>query len=122
MTLTLNIGTAHLRPCLEKKIRGAAINTVKIWVPNSQPMDTMIREFALQMLRRLQLQPSKPVETTKSPDGDEKMEDGQLPLEDLVQTPFLPEKVELPAEKSQILQHVELLFALSVKVPDFLDE
>ncbi|KAF9499581.1 hypothetical protein BDN71DRAFT_1441725 [Pleurotus eryngii] len=106
----------------EKKIRGAAINTVKIWVPNSQPMDTMIREFALQMLRRLQLQPSKPVETTKSADGDEKMEDGQLPLEDLIQTPFLPEKVELPAEKSQILQHVELLFALSVKVPDFLDE
>lgn len=85
-------------------------------------MDTMIREFALQMLRRLQLQPSKPAETTKSADGDEKMEDGQLPLEDLVQTPFLPEKVELPAEKSQILQHVELLFALSVKVPDFLDE
>ncbi|KAF4593990.1 hypothetical protein EYR40_008788 [Pleurotus pulmonarius] len=106
----------------EKKIRGAAINTVKIWVPNSQPMDTMIREFALQMLRRLQLQPPKPAETTKSADGDEKMEDGQLPLEDLIQTPFLPEKVELPAEKSQILQHVELLFALSVKVPDFLDE
>ncbi|KAF4593096.1 hypothetical protein EYR38_008806 [Pleurotus pulmonarius] len=106
----------------EKKIRGAAINTVKIWVPNSQPMDTMIREFALQMLRRLQLQPPKPAETTKPVDGDEKMEDGQLPLEDLIQTPFLPEKVELPAEKSQILQHVELLFALSVKVPDFLDE
>ncbi len=122
MIVVVNAVVAHLSPLLEKKIRGAAINTVKIWVPNSQPMDTMIREFALQMLRRLQLQPPKPAETTKSVDGDEKMEDGQLPLEDLIQTPFLPEKVELPAEKSQILQHVELLFALSVKVPDFLDE
>lgn len=122
MIIVLSVVIVHPSPSLEKKIRGAAINTVKIWVPNSQPMDTMIREFALQMLRRLQLQPSKPAETTKWADGDEKMEDGQLPLEDLVQTPFLPEKVELPAEKSQILQHVELLFALSVKVPDFLDE
>ncbi|KAF5383732.1 hypothetical protein D9615_003524 [Tricholomella constricta] len=138
----------------EKRTRGAAINTVKLWVPNTQPMGSMVREFALQMLRKLQLQPvrgqPKPEEdatmkvdgeerdaTIIQPEdkagfsqnshddgsgGDENMEDGQLPPEDLVHTPYLPEHIELPAKKAQVLQHVELLFALSVKVPEFLDE
>ncbi|KAG6857467.1 hypothetical protein H0H87_003534 [Tephrocybe sp. NHM501043] len=136
----------------EKKTRGAAINTVKLWVPNTQPMDGMVREFALQMLRKLQLQPVRSNATEKEVpmvvDGEEtdatkvrpesssgvsqnghvdhgkeeNMEDGQLPPEELVHTPYLPEQIELPAKKSQVLQHVELLFALSVKVPEFLDE
>ncbi|KAF9005927.1 Symplekin tight junction protein C terminal-domain-containing protein [Cyathus striatus] len=144
----------------ERKTRGAAINTVKLWVPNTQPMDSMIREFALQMLRKLQLRPSSTstkenedvhmedvtadssaIDITSAvpesaivrqeapvPNGldeqeqDENMEDGQLPAEDLVHSPYLPERIELPAEKSQVLQHVELLFALCVKVPEFLDE
>ncbi|KAF9462864.1 Symplekin tight junction protein C terminal-domain-containing protein [Collybia nuda] len=139
----------------EKKTRGAAINTVKLWVPNTQPMDTMVRQFALQMLRKLQSRPP-PIslksrqnpETDGEEDGnstnivlsgneglkpkvtsaerlegeDENMEDGQLPPEELVQTPYLPERIDLPAQKSHVLQHVELLFALSVKVPEFLDE
>ncbi|KAJ6591683.1 Symplekin tight junction protein C terminal-domain-containing protein [Mycena vulgaris] len=115
----------------DKKTRGAAINTVKIWVPNAQPMDGMIREFALQMLRKLQSQADVKVsKQTGSEDAtvsngsgeDENMEDGQLPPEDLVQTPYLPERIELPAQQSHVLQHVELLFALCVKVPEFLDE
>ncbi|KAJ4473814.1 Symplekin tight junction protein C terminal-domain-containing protein [Lentinula aciculospora] len=143
----------------EKKIRGAAINTVKLWVPNHRPMDSMIREFALQILRKLQrvpIQQNLPesnhdiadinvngdsqhgvdeeersneegkapmVPDPESEDGqDENMEDGQLPTEDLIQTPYLPERIELPADKSHVLQHVELLFALSVKVPDLLDD
>lgn len=118
-------------------------------------MDGMVREFALQMLRKLQIQPiqapSKPdvdVEMDGEEGGsntahsenpeeqaktnlaqnsheegqDENMEDGQLPPEALVHTPYLPEQIELPAKKSHVLQHVELLFALSVKVPEFLDE
>ncbi|KAF9072274.1 Symplekin tight junction protein C terminal-domain-containing protein [Rhodocollybia butyracea] len=153
----------------EKKIRGAAINTVKLWVPNHQPMYGMIREFALQILRKLQQAPvvvpkSSPASLPPVVNGDEKsmegvvngdaahesvkveqesldetaegsvptqeepeegqvqdesMEEEQLPL---IHTPFLPERIELPADKSHVLQHVELLFALSVKVPDFLDE
>ncbi|KDR80507.1 hypothetical protein GALMADRAFT_264472 [Galerina marginata CBS 339.88] len=128
----------------EKRTRGAAINTVKLWVPNSPPMDGMVREFALQMLRKLQLRSSeiraampKDVEMNGDPLEEEQavppkekepreegqdMEDGQLPAEDLVHTPYLPERIELPAKKAQVLQHVELLFALSVKVPEFLDE
>ena len=107
-------------------------------------MDGIIRDFALQMLRKLQLRPSGlpslPVKDAatnrdaitvegdgiKSGEGDQEgghdMEDGQLPPEDLVHTPYLPERIKLPAKKAQVLQHVELLFALSVKVPEFLDE
>lgn len=134
----------------EKRIRGAAINTVKLWVPNTQPMDTVIREFALQMLRKLQLRSSTEAQPAQvdvtmtngdSHEGDdgmvdeivpekseipkepgEEVEDGQLPQGDLVHTPYLPERIELPAKKAQVLQHVELLFALSVKVPEFLDK
>ncbi|TFY52822.1 hypothetical protein EVG20_g10386, partial [Dentipellis fragilis] len=41
----------------EKVTRGAAIITVKRWVGDVQPMDGMVREFALQLLRRLQSRP-----------------------------------------------------------------
>lgn len=88
-------------------------------------MDGIIRDFALQILRRLQKRPTsdeKPADVPMNGDIDENMEDGQLPPEDLVQTPYLPEHIELPAQKAHVLQHVELLFALSVKVPEFLDE
>ncbi|KIJ65684.1 hypothetical protein HYDPIDRAFT_131045 [Hydnomerulius pinastri MD-312] len=111
----------------ESVTRRAAINTVRRWVPGSEPVDSMIRDFALQVLRRLQKRPPKDTEKTSethangSPE-DENMEDGQLPSEDLIQTPYLCEDIELPAQKSHVLQHVELLFALSVKVPEFLDE
>src|SRR5882757_332797 len=107
-------------------------------------MDRIVREFATQMLRKLQLRPSESrTQPTKdaaangnatvpkadagkigdglSGQGDQEvghdMEDGQLPPEDLVHTAYLPERIELPAKKAQVLQHVELLFALSVKVP-----
>jgi len=127
----------------------------------------MIREFALQLLRKLQFKPANghaksqkeqhqeeadalnvimsDVNVSKengihaegqyNTEGDitvvidgqkasvvEQEEIGQTPEEDLVRTPYLPERIKLPAQKAQVLQHVELLFALSVKVPDFLEE
>lgn len=87
-------------------------------------MDSMIRDFALQILRRLQKRSPKgaKIAATNGAEEDQNMEDGQLPSEELIQTPYLFEEIDLPAEKSLVLQHVELLFALSVKVPEFLDE
>ena len=87
-------------------------------------MDSMIHDFALQILRRLQKRSPKGAKTMTANGGedDENMEDGQLPSEELIQTPYLSEEIDLPVEKSLVLQHVELLFALSVKVPEFLDE
>jgi symplekin len=92
--------------------RGAAIITVKRWVPDVEPMNTRIREFAHQLLNRLRM--------TATLD----MGDSNATTEPAVKacSSYLPGAIALPAEKPQILQHVELLFALSVKVPEFLDE
>ena len=112
----------------DRVTRAAAINTLKRWIPDYEPMASMIRDFALQLLRRLQSRPrvekQKEVQTNGEAggDGDENMEDGQLPIEDILQTPYLPEQLELPAQSDQILQHLELLLALSTRSPEFLDE
>jgi symplekin len=167
--VSLAYGQIHLITDIQmpdKKTRAAAINVVKAWVPNVQPMDSMIRDFALQMLRKLQYKSvdrrlrqrkedkemthvtvedislpqekdavieeqdhdqveeksSATLDSGKAQDDQgETAENGQVPDDDLVQTAYLPERIELPAQKAQVLQHVELLFALSVKVPEFLE-
>lgn len=88
-------------------------------------MDSLIQEFALKLLRRLQ----SPRPNSEKMDVDagtmgaeDNMEDGQLPSEALVKTPYLSDTLQLPAERGQVLQHLELMFALTVKVPEFLDE
>jgi hypothetical protein len=109
----------------DKITRGAAINTIKRWVPDVQPMDNLIREFALKLLRRLQSPGpnSEKMDVDVVVSGvDENMEDGQLPTEALAKTPYLSDALQLPAERGQVLQHLELMFALTVKVPEFLDE
>lgn len=45
-----------------------------------------------------------------------------MPDEELVSTPYLPETIELPAQQAVVTQHVELVFGLTVKVPDLLEE
>ncbi|KAG8927139.1 hypothetical protein FRC02_008439 [Tulasnella sp. 418] len=169
----------------EKVTRGAAIITVRRWVPDHQPMDDMIRAFALRMLKRLEtnpkveppqlgLQPApesgailEPASTENAPAAngsvatDEDKEDANppddamtdvetsAPTEDvdiqmtdvtiqpaITNTPpplvplssdvgfssYLSDELEFPVEKTVVLQHIELLLALSVKVPDFLDD
>ncbi|PPQ75883.1 hypothetical protein CVT24_000738 [Panaeolus cyanescens] len=102
----------------EKLTRAAAINTVKLWVPNHALNYPMIRQFALQMLRKLQV--GKPTSTKVDAEDGGDSEDSDL--DELVHTPYLPERIELPAKKPQVLQHLELLFALCVKVPELLDD
>lgn len=135
----------------EKNIRLAAINTVKAWVPNSPPMDGMIRDFALQMLKKLQsrttraptvpqgqedgedvhmengagepnsTEPNSITDTKNAESKSSAVEEDRATPDDLVQTPYLPDRIELPAEKGQVLQHLELVFALCVKAPEFLE-
>ena len=83
-------------------------------------MGEMVRTFAIRLLGRLQKQTSG----TRQPGDvkDDTMEDGEMPQDERVQTKFLPDKIELPADKSLVLQHVELIFALCAKYPEFLDE
>lgn len=99
----------------DKLTRAAAINTVRRWVPEPALMDGYIRDFALQLLRRLYVRKKSP-----ESNGDTNMEDEAS--EDTLQTPYLPEQLTLPADQQEILQHTELLFALCVRVPEFLDE
>jgi symplekin len=71
-------------------------------------MNGAITEFARRLLKRLEDRSS----------ADESMNDAldsDIPR-------YLPPKLELPAKKSEVIQHVELMFALSVRVPTFLDE
>ncbi|KAF8518981.1 Symplekin tight junction protein C terminal-domain-containing protein [Hysterangium stoloniferum] len=105
-----------------KAIRTPAINTVKRWVPDMQPMDGLVRTFSLRLLRRLQKRTLSDIKPGQAETSDEDVEDGQLPQEEILQTMYLPEEITLPADKAQVLQHVELTFALSVRVPDLLDE
>ncbi|KAL1745870.1 Symplekin tight junction protein C terminal-domain-containing protein [Schizophyllum fasciatum] len=151
----------------ERKTRGAAINTVKLWVPAVPPMNSIVQSFALAVMRRLTKReeqtpngaPSTDVEMqppeaagegaatgantgkytaleqaaaapSNAQTADDKpdsamegVEEGEE-KEEPIQTPYLPEHVtgEGPEAKAQVLQHVELLFALSVKVPELLDE
>lgn len=84
-------------------------------------MDEVVQKYSLRLLRRLQKQ--TPTEDVKSGTMyEDNLEDGQLPQEEALQTMYLPKEVALPADKAQVLQHVELIFALSVRVPDLLDE
>ncbi|KAI5829617.1 hypothetical protein K523DRAFT_416599 [Schizophyllum commune Tattone D] len=158
----------------ERKTRGPAINTVKLWVPAVHPMNSIVQSFALAVMRRLtrreesktngassgdvemqspevghpngtspvaetqadtpspaQADQSRPAEASSSAHGAAANQDSNMDgveegeeREEPVQTPYLPERVtgEGPEAKPQVLQHVELLFALSVKVPELLDE
>jgi symplekin len=85
-------------------------------------MDGLVRTFSLRLLRRLQKRRVPGGNPGRAESPEDGMEDGQLPQEEMLQTMYLPEEVTLPADKAQVLQHVELMFALSVRVPDLLDE
>ncbi|KAG8985920.1 hypothetical protein FRB90_004362 [Tulasnella sp. 427] len=112
----------------DKVIRGAAIITVRRWVPDQQPMDGMVREFASGMLRRLATKPQIP-EAASTEESDAMAVDQEIaqPEGELEETPqqmayssYLPPELVIPAEKSVVLQHVELLLGLAVKSHEFL--
>ncbi|KAG8889606.1 hypothetical protein FRB98_003668 [Tulasnella sp. 332] len=94
----------------DKVIRGAAIITVRRWVPDQQPMDQSIRSYARGMLRRLATKDGP------ATDADEAVHEPESV------SSYLPPELVLPASKAVILQHVELLLGLAVKLPEFLDQ
>lgn len=107
-TLDCSIAVQLLIYLTEKVTRNAAINTVRRWVPDVEPMNGEITAFAKRLLKRLEVHHLEDGTTEETPEED-------IPR-------YLPPKLELPAKKSEVIQHVELMFALSVRVPTFLDE
>ena len=88
--------------------------------PSSNPNED--HEMADAAEKAPENQPNGRADRADSPASDEDGQLPEIPEEDLVQTPYLPERIELPADKAQVLQHLELMFALSVKVPPFLNQ
>jgi symplekin len=74
-------------------------------------MADTIKTYARQLLRRLQTGSAEKAEPKEE-------EEQELPA----QSRFLPAKLEVPVQQEVVRQHVELLFALTKKVPEFLDE
>jgi hypothetical protein len=77
-------------------------------------MNGIVVHYALQMVRRL-AQPA--VDEVK----EEGMEEGEEVEEKVVST-FVSDMLEAPIKRDVVQQHVELLFALSVRDADLLDE
>lgn len=126
---------SHWLPFADAGTRNPAIATVRAWVPDNKPWSSTIRTFALQVLRRLQ---SVDAKARESENGGEQMEgvegveegDGELSetgmvqeeADQIAQSQYLPVKLEMPVEQEVVRQHVELMFALTKKIPEFLDE
>ncbi len=109
----------------DRKIRVMGINTVKRWVPDS-PMSERVTTFAIGLLRRL-LEAKREI-TNGEGDGDGSLNAGgdvKMEVENVQNTEPAPSistrwlKVVSP---DSVGQHVELLFALSRRSQNLLDE
>lgn len=120
---------------------------VREWVPDTAPMAGSIRSFALSLLRRLQkaVTTSSPIkveakvedaategssadvpraEASAPVDGDVVMDvaEESEEVEHEVASRYLPQTIDLAQVETEVVrQHVELLFALTKKVPELLD-
>lgn len=124
-------------PIAERTVRIPAINTVKRWVPKSHPLNEMVQEFALRLLRRLESGASRlPSEDAKEqpevkegtpdvemdieedkPEGDDKSGSSATVIDGEVVSGLDRPKTDL-----DVVQHIELLLALCTKQTDLLDE
>jgi hypothetical protein len=125
-----------------KAARNAAIVTLKRWVPENSALTAPILSFARALVQRLQVDGSSQPSATPATESRQETpsaqvkseEDGSAPSESSP-TPAPPtgtsaivERGEIkgglerpPTTDLQVVQHVELLLALSIKVPDLLD-
>ncbi|GAA5942275.1 hypothetical protein JCM10213_004118 [Rhodosporidiobolus nylandii] len=116
----------------DKRVRNAAIMTVKKWVPDVKELSEGIVKFAISLFDRLKVEPVKEEAAdeskTNGDDGGEddmKMEDTPPPEAPkppfaLVQGGEVVERLDPPTTTSGVVQHVELLLALCVKEPSLL--
>lgn len=92
-------------------------------------MDQLSQDFAVRLLRRLEAKtPSSangdaPKVDTEMQNGDQ-ANNSSPPVhsETHLNTPYLPPVLDIPARPAPILQHMQLIFALCVKVPELLEE
>jgi symplekin len=116
----------------DKRIRNAAIMSVKKWVPEVEQLSRIIVDFALSLLQRLKVEPPQPEikpEGEEQEEEEEEMEidDGETPEPAQAVLPFglvrqgkVVDRLPPPQTIGQVTQHVELLLALCVKQPELL--
>jgi hypothetical protein len=124
----------------DKRVRNAAIVTVKKWVPDVKELSETIVKFAVSLLDRLKVPPPKKEEDE---DAEKKPElDGAAAADDegeadmameatpppqapkppyaLVKGGEVVDRLDPASTTQEVVQHVELLLALCVKEPSLL--
>ncbi|GAA6055098.1 hypothetical protein JCM3770_001798 [Rhodotorula araucariae] len=113
----------------DKRVRNAAIMTLKKWVPDVDAVTPTVHTFALELVERLKVPPPiKDEEAEKDGEEDMKVDDGAAsPAPEEPKPPFalvrdgkVVERLEPPTTLGGVTQHVELLLALCVKEPALL--
>ncbi|GAA5991312.1 hypothetical protein JCM11641_002820 [Rhodosporidiobolus odoratus] len=110
----------------DKRVRNAAIMTVKKWVPDVKELSELIVRFAVDLLERLKVAPSeKQAEAAvggDDVDGEAEMTMGETPPPEEPKPPFalvrdgvVIDRLTPPTSVPEVVQHVELLLALCVK-------
>ncbi|BGO91177.1 hypothetical protein NBRC10512_005729 [Rhodotorula toruloides] len=116
----------------DKRVRNAAIMTLKKWVPDVAELSDTIVAFAVSVIERLEVAPAKEgSEDLKESGGDHggeadmAMDATPPPTEPkppfaLVKDARVVDRLDPPTTLSGVTQHVELLLALCVKEPRLL--
>ncbi|ORY28819.1 Symplekin tight junction protein C terminal-domain-containing protein [Naematelia encephala] len=95
----------------DRKTRVLAIRTVRKWV-GKPPMSTQVTNYALGVLRRL-------ISGDETPESHMDVEDGEE-ADEAINSRFLPAADAI--DPDSVPQHVELVFALCLRLPDLLDD
>ncbi|KAK4048377.1 hypothetical protein OIO90_005847 [Microbotryomycetes sp. JL221] len=119
----------------ERMTRNAAINTVKRWVPETEPLGSDVVTFALSLFARMEQAPvvkeeqstadGEEAKTKTNDDDDMAMEatpsppPPQLPYA-LVEDGQVVARLEAPTTMNEVQRHAELLLALCSRNPDLL--
>jgi symplekin len=106
------------------KTRNAAIITMRKWVPENEALTTVIKAFAIALLKRLAVAaPTSPADIT----GDDEVESAEpkpapkAPCAEVVNAEVTGE-LPPPTTEAQVSQHLDLLLGVSINAPDLLDE
>ncbi|GAA5855379.1 hypothetical protein JCM8547_009056 [Rhodosporidiobolus lusitaniae] len=121
---------------VDKRVRNAAIMTVKKWVPDVKELSDGIVKFAISLLERLEVAPPKKEEDGEASTeeisteggGEEDMKTDATPPPAEPKPPFalvrggkVVDRLEPASTTAEVVQHVELLLALCVKEPALLN-
>ncbi|KAG0140155.1 hypothetical protein CROQUDRAFT_665580 [Cronartium quercuum f. sp. fusiforme G11] len=109
----------------QRQTRNAAILCLKTWVVGNQQISISERvvSFAIQLVQKLSNNQDDDDDNNDHVINQVEMEDGETGEDDLVrvENAVLISGLGKPNDESMVVQHLELLLALSVKNPDLLD-